>query len=251
MFEADRSSNKEANKESDNNILCPKKIGSHQSILGGIAKICSESSTNALLRVIQDSGGFMMKNQSSSSQSGKFPFPESTPIRKTVDRAMGVAALGLNQNVTIAGDQQLRSKIRSELGGAPTRFLNESSETVSHYFQRTGKDNSSSREYRNNLVSDIVDTNQQKKSYSEGLKSNNMDKNKKRVSKRLLQRFRSTKDESTKKKIKYCIKILSSESKDNSMINTVFDLSTNETDSFSSFDVADDLINFVDESDLY
>ena len=84
---------------------------------------------------------------------------------------MGVASLGLTQIVTIAGDQKLRNKIRSELGGAPSTVLDAKSETVSHYFQRTGKDISSSRAYRNNLEVG-------KKAKSDGLKSQMNDKNK-------------------------------------------------------------------------
>ena len=36
----------------------------------------------------------------------------------------------------------------------------------------------------------------------------------------------------------------------NSMINIVFELNTNDKTSFSSFDVADELINFVEDSDV-
>ena len=241
-FEAE-STKKDTKKSSSSNSLNPEQISSHQSVLGGIAKICSDSSTNAIIRVLQNSGGFNNHNQPTSVGKTNCLQDSQAPIRNTVHRAMGVASLGLTQNVTIAGDQNLRNKIRSELGGAPSTMLNETSETVSHYYQRTGKDNSSSRAYRNNLK-------QSKKSQSEGLKSQIYEENKKRVSKRLLQRFRSTRDTLIKKKIKYCIKKLSYVSDDNCMINTVFDLCTNEGESFSSFDVADDLINFVDDNDL-
>ena len=36
----------------------------------------------------------------------------------------------------------------------------------------------------------------------------------------------------------------------NSMINIIFDLNSNDNTSFSSFDVADELINFVEDSDV-
>ena len=169
-FEAE-STKKDTKKSSSSNSLNPEQISSHQSVLGGIAKICSDSSTNAIIRVLQNSGGFNNHNQPTSAGKTNCLQDSQAPIRNTVHRAMGVASLGLTQNVTIAGDQNLRNKIRSELGGAPSTMLNETSETVSHYYQRTGKDNSSSRAYRNNLK-------QSKKSQSEGLKSQIYEENK-------------------------------------------------------------------------
>ena len=142
----------------DNVKKSPEKIATNQSILGGIAKICSESSTNALICVLQHSGGIVTNEngensgENSISTSPRSNIHISSPIRNTANRAMGVAALGLVQNETITGDQLLRSKIRSELGGALTTMLHSQNETVVNYYRKNGRDNSSSREIGITLI---------------------------------------------------------------------------------------------------
>ena len=163
---------------------------------------------------------------------------------------MGVAALGIIQNETIAGDQLLRSKIRSELGGAPTTMLHSQNETVGNFYRKNGKDNSSTRENRNSLNSTVLVSNSTSNKNENGPELNSTELNKKRVCKKLLQRFRSTRDGIVKKKIKYCMKELNCNENKNSMINIVFELNSNDKTSFSSFDVADELINFVEDSDV-
>ena len=226
----------------------PSKIASNQSILGGIAKIISDSSTNALLKVIQDSGGIDSTSTSSvNALSNQNTTNVKHPKKSIFERSMGVAASGLAQNEMLAGNQILRTQLRKELGGAPTTVLSSSNETVGHHLIKNGRDNSSSRSYRNNLKDDV--------NFKCAVNDNNSDKmsnDRKRVSKRLLQSFRNCNDNLKKSKIKFCLKKLKvmNNTNDDSMVNTVFELNTADEQSYSSADVAEELINFVDNSDL-
>ena len=68
-------------------------------------------------------------------------------------------------------NQKTTRFVTTHVDRLPSTVLDATSETVSHYYRRTGKDNSSSRAYRNNLEVG-------KKSKLDGLKSQMNDKNK-------------------------------------------------------------------------
>ena len=225
----------------------PSKIASNQSILGGIAKIISDTSTNALLKVIQDSGGIGTSSSSVNVSSIDTSTNDKHARRNIFERSMGVAVSGLAQNEMLAGNQLLRTELRKELGGAPTTVLSSTNETVGQYLIKNGRDSSSSRSYRNKLKDDV-----NLKCAVNDKKTDKTSNDRKRVSKRLLQSFRTCNDNLTKSKIKFCLKKLkvTNNTNDDSMVNTVFELNTADEKSYSSADVAEEFINFVDNSDV-
>ena len=161
----------------------------HQSVIEDYVKTISDSAANTLLYVIQIGESPRKTNN----KDQKF---KSSQMKDTFDRAIGVSSYGLTKNEGIFGNQKICNKLREELGGTPTTLLHSTGESVAQYNNRNGKDTSSSRESRNNLI-DLFETDETDKSGNKNDDDKKQNSNallKQCVNQKRLQRFRETRD---------------------------------------------------------
>ena len=152
-----------------------------------------------------------------------------------LDRAFGVTGHSMLHNKGVATSISLQNDLRRELGGRPTTILHSSSETVAQYRRNHGKDTSSSRRTRNDLMGG--------RELSANGRTDKMD----RVMRRLCSMHRKTDDESRKLKIRTTmseVKKAKRGEESDSLVNEVLDIHVTSAN-FASQSTADELLEYV------
>ena len=217
-----------------------------QTVFGDLIKSIIDTLATNTLRVLQ--GGYEpVKINSSDNKKINMVNMVSPPkthkklpnvMEDTFERTLGLTAHAMLNDTLIASNMALRNQLSEELGGRPTTHLNSYGESVASYRRRMGKDNSSSRESRNNL-----------KKANELASSGIADKAG-RVGKRLYQKHSCENNDGIKKKIRRAMnEVQKIENGDNtsSVLNVIrFGGGQSKNDgTFFSQEAADEVLDFV------